>query len=78
MIITKYPEHIEAQLKRLDELIVKIYEDELPKEVNAEFADVRSIERIKRTIYERTKPLVDEKVRLISSSVPTYIVDPYR
>lgn len=78
MIITKYPEHIEAQLKRLDELIAKIYEDELPKEVNAEFVNVRNIERIKRNIYERTKPLVDEKVRLINSSVPTYIVDPYR
>ena len=78
MIIAKYPEHIEAQLKILDELIAKIYEDELPKEVNAEFADVRNIERIKRNIYERTKPFVDEKVRLINSSVPTYIVDPYR
>ena len=37
MIITKYPEHIEAQLRIIDEQIAKIYEDELPKESNAEF-----------------------------------------
>ena len=75
MIITKYPEHIEAQLRIIDELIAKIYEDELPKESNAEFMDIRDLERIKRNIYERTKPLLDEKVRLITNSVPTYIID---
>ena len=75
MIITKYPEHIEAQLKILDEEIARIYEEEYPKEAKAEFTDIRNIERIKRNIYERTKPLLDEKVRLITNSVPTYIID---
>lgn len=74
MIITKYPEHIEAQLKRIDEQIANIYEQELPKDSKAEFIDVRNVERIKRNLYERTKPLLDEKVRLIESSYPTYIV----
>lgn len=74
MIITKYPEHIEAQLKRIDEQIANIYEEELPKDSKVEFVDVRNIERIKRNLYERTKPLFDEKVRLIESSYPTYIV----
>lgn len=74
MIITKYPEHIEAQLKRIDEQIANIYENELPKEPTVEFVDVRNIERIKRNLYERTKPLLDEKVRLIESSYPTYII----
>lgn len=75
MIITKYPEHIESQLRIIDESITKIYEDELPKEPNAEFMDIRNLERIKRNIYERTKPLLDEKVRLITNSVPIYIID---
>lgn len=74
MIITKYPEHIEARLKQIDEQIANIYEQELPKEPTAEFVDVRNIERIKRNLYERTKPLLDEKVRLIANSYPTYIV----
>ena len=75
MIITKYPEHIEAQLKRLDEEIARIYEEELLKKDKAEFTDMRNIERIKRNLYERVKPLLDEKVRLITNSVPTYIID---
>lgn len=74
MIITKYPEHIEAQLKQIDEQIANIYEQELPKGCTVELMDVRNIKRIKRNIYERTKPLLDEKVRLIESSYPTYIV----
>lgn len=78
MIITKYPEHIEAQLKRLDEEIARIYEEELLKKDKAEFMDMRNIERIKRNLYERTKPLLDEKVRLITNSVPTYTIDPNR
>ena len=78
MIITKYPEHIEAQLRIIDEQISKIYKDELPKEPKAEFMDIRNLERIKRNIYERIKPLLDEKVRLITNSVPTYIIDKNR
>lgn len=79
MIQTKYPEYVEMQLKDLDKQIEKIYEEEI-KSVDSEFkngvclVNVREIERVKRLIYERTKPLLDEKVRLIQNSCPSYIV----
>lgn len=73
MIITKYPEHIEAQLKQIDDQIANIYEQELSKGCTVEM-NARNIERIKRNLYERIKPLLDEKARLIESSCPIYIV----
>lgn len=70
MITVKYPEWVEAQLKIIDERIVEIY-----KEYEGMKFEPDEAMRIKRNLYERTKPFVDEKVRLISSSYPTYIVD---
>lgn len=70
MITVKYPEWVEAQLKILDERIEEIYQ---------QYADIKvkpaEAMRIKRNLYEQTKPYVDEKVRLIANSCPTYMVD---
>ena len=70
MITVKYPDWVEAQLKILDERIEEIYR---------EYADIKvrpgEAMRIKRNLYERTKPFVDEKVRLITNCCPTYMVD---
>lgn len=70
MIITKYPDWVEAQLKILDERIEEIYRSY----ENKKFPPEEAL-RIKRNLYELTKPYVDEKVRLIQNSVPTYIVN---
>lgn len=70
MITTKYPEWVEAQLKIIDERIVEMYNEYEGQKFKPDEAM-----RIKRNLYERTKPFVDEKVRLISNSYPTYIVD---
>lgn len=70
MIITKYPDWVEAQLKILDERIEEIYRSYENKKFSPEEAL-----RIKRNLYELTKPYIDEKVRLIQNSVPTYIVN---
>ena len=70
MIITKYPEWVEAQLKILDERIEEIYREYMNVTVKPD-----DVMRIKRNLAERIKPFVDEKVRLISNSCPTYIVD---
>ena len=70
MIITKYPEWVEAQLKIIDERIEEIYREYMNVKVKPDDAM-----RIKRNLAERIKPFVDEKVRLISNSCPTYIVD---
>ena len=70
MIITKYPEWVEAQLKIIDERIEEIYREYMNVNVTPDDAM-----RIKRNFYERIKPLVDEKVRLTLNSCPTYIVD---
>lgn len=70
MITVKYPEHIEAQLKILDERIAEIYQAFMSVEVPP--ADAM---RIKRNLHEATKPLVYEKVRLIQNSCPTYYVN---
>ena len=70
MIIAKYPDWVEAQLKILDERIEEIYRDYAELKVRPEEAM-----RIKKNLYERTKPFVDEKVRLIANSCPTYIVE---
>ena len=70
MIITRYPDHIEAQLKILDERIEEIYQ----RYENKKFRPDQAMQ-IKKNLYEQTKPFVDEKVRLITNSQPTYIVD---
>lgn len=70
MITVKYPEWIEAQLKILDERIEEIYREYAEIKVRPDEAM-----RIKKNLYEQTKPFVDEKVRLIANSHPTYIVD---
>jgi len=70
MIITKYPEWVEAQLKIIDERIEEIYREHMNVKMKPDDAM-----RIKRNLAERIKPFVDEKVRLISNSYPTYILD---
>ena len=70
MIITKYPEWVEDQLKILDERIEEIYQEFASLEVRPSEAI-----RIKRNVYEKIKSLVDEKVRLISNSCPRYIIN---
>ena len=70
MVTVKYPEWVEAQLKILDECIEKIYREYAEIKVRPDEAM-----QIKKNLYERTKPFVDEKVRLIANSHPTYIVD---
>ena len=70
MIVIKYPEWVEAQLKILDERIEEIYREFAKLKVSPGEAM-----RIKKNLYERTKPFVDEKVRLIANCCPTYIVD---
>lgn len=74
MIETIYPEHIQAQLDLLDEMIVKVYEDELPKENATTVMNITEIERKKKILYERTRPLLEEKVRLIENSCPKYVI----
>ena len=73
MIITKYPEEVERILAELDKQIAKVYEEETPKNTSTELT-YENVERAKRIIYERTKPLIDEKVKIIKNSCPTYIV----
>lgn len=75
MIETIYPEHIQAQLDLLDEMIVKIYEEELPQDNKAILMNTTEMERKKKLLYERIRPLLDEKVRLIENSYPKYIVN---
>ena len=70
MVIVKYPEWIEAQLKIIDERIEEIYQEYEDLKVKPDEAM-----KIKKNLYERTKPFVDEKVRLISNCCPTYIVN---
>ena len=70
MIFVKYPEWVEVQLKILDERIEEIYREYAKLKVRPEEAM-----KIKKNLYERTKPFVDEKVRLIANCCPTYIVE---
>lgn len=70
MVTVKYPEWVEAQLKILDERIEEIYREYAELKVRPDEAM-----RIKKNLYERTKPFVDEKVRLITNCCPTYMVD---
>lgn len=70
MIITKYPAYVEDQLKILDERIEAIYQEYSEMKFKPDEAY-----RIRKNLYERIKPYVDEKVRLITNSCPTYIVD---
>lgn len=73
MIIAKYPEEIEKRFEELDKQIAKVYEEETPKNTATEMT-YENVERAKRVIYERTRPLIDEKARIINNSCPTYIV----
>jgi hypothetical protein len=69
MVIVKYPEWVEAQLKILDERIEEIYKKYSDLMVKPDEAM-----RVKKNLYELTKPFVDEKVRLITNCCPNYIV----
>ena len=60
------------ELKKIQK-IAKVYEEETPKNTATEMT-YENIEKANRIIYERTKPLIDEKVRIINTSFPTYIV----
>ena len=73
MIITKYSDEVEKRLQELDKQIAKVYEEETPKNTATDMT-YENVKRAKRIIYERTKPLIDEKVRIIQNSCPTYIV----
>lgn len=68
MIITKYPEWVEAQLKIIDERIEAIYREYENVKLKPDEAM-----RLKQNLAKRIQPFVDEKVRLISNSCPTYI-----
>lgn len=70
MIVVKYPEWIEVQLKILDERIAEIYSEYSKIKVRPD-----DVMQIKRNLYELTKPFVDEKVRLIANCCPKYIVN---
>lgn len=70
MIKTKYPEWVEAQLKIIDERIEEIYREYMDVKVEPDTAM-----QIKLNLAESIKPFVDEKVRLILNSCPTYILD---
>ena len=69
MIITKYPKWVEVQLKILDERIEEIYRECMNVKVKPDDAM-----QIKQNIAELIKPFVDEKVRLITNSCPTYMI----
>lgn len=69
MIIAKYPEHIEAQLKILDEKIEEIYRNY----ASMKFRPDEAV-RIKANLHKAIEPFVNEKVRLIQNSVPKYVV----
>ena len=68
MIITKYPEWVEAQLKIIDERIEAIYREYENVKLTPDEAM-----QLKQNLSKRIQPFVDEKVRLISNSCPTYI-----
>lgn len=70
MIVVKYPDWVEAQLKILDERIEEIYRAYAEIEVRRPDEAMR----IKKNLYERIKPFVDEKVRLTTNCCPTYMV----
>ena len=73
MAIVKYPEWVEVQLKIIDERIEEIYREYGKLKVKPDEAM-----RLKRSMHEQIKPLVDEKVRLITNSCPVYIIDGVR
>ena len=76
MIQTKYPDWVEAQIQIIDEQIERMYK-EADDYINLRpdvFTDYKEMQRLHRNLHERTKPLVDEKVRLIMNSCPTYTI----
>lgn len=72
MIQTIYPEPIQAQLDLIDEKIEKIYAESYPE--SDAIPNVYEANRIKKNLYEKTRPLLDEKVRLIANSCPKYVI----
>lgn len=68
MIIVKYPEWVETQLKIINERIEEIYRNYMDIQVTPDIAM-----QIKKNVYEQTRPLVDERVRLIANCCPKYI-----
>lgn len=70
MVIVKYPELVEVQLKILDERIAEIYQEYAKIKVRPDAAI-----QIKKNLQEQIKPFVDEKVRLITNCCPIYIMD---
>lgn len=72
MIQVKYPDWVEKRLQEIDKEIARIYkEEQLNPSASITYEDVQIA---KMRIYERTKPLMDAKCKLIQESVPTYIV----
>lgn len=72
MVKTKYPEWVEKRLFVIDKEIVRIYKEESLENITS--VTYEDVQYAKMRIYERTKPFIDEKVKLITDSVPTYIV----
>ena len=74
MIKTVYPEWVQKQLDIIDKNIERIYNEVLPLSNDCLILNVQEADRIRRCLFERTKPYVDEKVRLIQNCVPKYVV----
>ncbi len=78
MIQVKYPDWVEAQIQLIDEQIERMYKEaEEYIHQNPDllgFTNYKEMQRVQRNLYERTRPLVDEKVRLIMNSHPTYTI----
>ena len=75
MIQTVYPEYIQVQLDQIDEHIEQIYSEVLKEcENKTGVEDVKEVQRIRRCLYERIRPYLDEKVRLVQSCCPKYVV----
>lgn len=73
MIETVYPEYVQVWLNILDKLISKIYENEL-SEFAKNVKTYNDVLRLKHNMYERIRPLVDEKCQLVQNCCPTYVV----
>lgn len=71
MITTVYPDYVQAQLDQIDEKIRKIYEEVSQERI----INIAEQQRIKRNLYERIRPLIDEKCRLIENCCPKYVIE---
>ena len=76
MIQTKYPDWVEAQIQLIDEQIERMYKEtnDYIHQSPDGFTNYKEMQRLQRNLYERTRPLVDEKVRLMMNSCPTYTI----